>query len=100
MLQAGIQRAHSLDNPQAGAYSPLRIVLVRLRIAKVHQKAVTKVLRDVAVKALDHVGAGGLIGAHDLTVVFRIELSGQEGRVYQITKQHRELPTFRLCGAA
>ena len=69
---------------------------MRLRIAEVHQQAVTKVLCNVAVKALDHCGAGGLIGAYDPSVVFRVKLSGEGGRVYQITKQHRELPAFRL----
>ena len=69
---------------------------MRLRIAKVHQQAITEVLRNVAVKALDHVGAGGLVGAHHLTVVFRVELPGEGSRVHQITKQHCELPAFRL----
>jgi hypothetical protein len=70
-----------------------------LRIAAVHQQAVTEVLRNIAVKALDHSVAGGLIGAHHLTIVFGVELPGEGSRVHQITKQHCELPAFCLRGA-
>jgi hypothetical protein len=45
-------------------------------------QASTKVLRNVAVKALDDGGAGGLIGAHHLAVVFRVKVPGQDSRVH------------------
>ena len=59
---------------------------MRLRIAEVDQQAITQVLRNVTVKALDHVGAGSLIGAYDLAIVFRVELPGEGSRVYEVTK--------------
>ena len=69
---------------------------MRLRIAKVDQQAIAQVLRNVPVKALDHVGTGRLVGAHHLAEVFRVELPGQHGGVHQITKQHRQLSAFGL----
>jgi hypothetical protein len=67
---------------------------VRLRIAEVHQQAITEVLCNIAVKALDHGGAGGLIGAHHLAVVFWVELPGEDGRIRQVAEQDGELTAF------
>src|SRR5207245_6975906 len=72
----------------------LRVVFVRLRIAKVDQQAVAQILRNIPVEALDHVGAGLLVYPHHVAPVFRIELSGETGRVYQIAEQHGELAAF------
>jgi hypothetical protein len=47
-------------------------------------------------KLLDHLGARSLIGAHDLSQVFRVELAGKSRRVDQVTEQYRELAAFRL----
>jgi hypothetical protein len=53
----------------------LGIVFVGLRIAKIDQQAITKILGDGSVKVLDDCGAGSLISPHDLAQVFRIELA-------------------------
>ena len=45
-------------------------------------------------KAGDHFSAGGLIGMHHLTQLFRVELARQARRVHQVTKQHSELAAF------
>jgi hypothetical protein len=74
----------------------LGVVLVRLGIAKVDQQPISEVLRNMAVKALDHRGAGILVGAHQRTVVLRVEPPGQSGRLDQITEQHRQLAAFGL----
>src|SRR5262245_55871485 len=50
----------------------------------------------MTLEAGDYLGAGVLIGPHHGAEVFRIELAGERGRVYKITKQHRELATFGL----
>src|SRR5262245_55650637 len=42
----------------------------------------------------DYLGASLLIGPYDLAEIFRIKLSGEWGRVHQVTKQHGELPPF------
>ena len=77
LRQAGIERSHGLENAQAGAHGPLGVVFMRLRIAKVDQQAIAEILGDMAVKALDHLGTGRLVGAHDLAQVFWVELAGK-----------------------
>ena len=96
LLQADVQRSHSLHDAQPSPSSPLRVVFVRLGIAKVHQQAVAQILRDIPIKALDHRRTSLLIGPHHVAPVFRVELPGQAGRVHQVTKQHGELPTLGL----
>jgi len=68
-----------------------------LRIAKVDQEPVSEVLGNMAVKASDHLSTGLLIGAHHVSEVFGVELTGQDGGVYDIAKQDRELAAFRVC---
>ena len=46
------------------------------------------------VKARNHLDARRLIGLDDLTEFFRIELSGEWGRVHQVTKQYGKLAAF------
>ena len=50
---------------------------MRLRIAKVDEQAIAQILGNMPVKALDDGRAGGLIGAHHLAEVFRVELPGE-----------------------
>src|SRR5262245_26867699 len=94
--QAGIELAHGLDHAQPGAHSSLRVVLVRPRVAKVNQQAITEILGDMALEESDHLGTGLLIGPHHLAQLFWVELAGKRGRVYQVTRQHGELASFRL----
>jgi hypothetical protein len=84
--------------PQPGAHGALRIVFVRLGIAKVDQQTITEVLGNMPLEAGDHFGAGVLIGPHYLAQLFRVELAGECGRVHQVTKQHGELAAFRVRG--
>src|SRR5713101_2447221 len=97
-LQAAIQRAHSLDQLQSCMDRAVGVVFMRLGITKVDQQAIPEILRDMAVKALNDFGTGGLIGPHDLPQVFRVESTGQRRRVHQITEQHGELAAFGLRG--
>ena len=77
--QAGIQRPHGLQDAQAGAHGTLRVIFMRLRIAKVDEQAIAQILRNMPVKALDDLGTGGLVGAHDLAQVFGVELPAESG---------------------
>jgi hypothetical protein len=52
----------------------------------------------MALEESNHLSAGLLIGPHHLAQLFRVELAGKRGRVYQITKQHGELATFGVRG--
>jgi hypothetical protein len=48
----------------------------------------------MAIEALHDLGTCGLVGAYDLTVIFRVELRGQRGRVHQVTEQYGKLSPF------
>jgi hypothetical protein len=61
LLQARIQEPNGLDNAQPGLHRALRIVLMRLRIAKIHQQAIAEVLGNMALEALDDLRAGLLV---------------------------------------
>jgi hypothetical protein len=55
-LQPGIQRFHGRHDAQPGLYCPLGIIAVGLGPAEVDEQAVTQLLRDMALEALDHFG--------------------------------------------
>jgi hypothetical protein len=67
---------------------------MRQGVAEVDEQAIAEILRDMPVKAGNHLGAGVLIRPHHLTQVFRVELACEGSRVRQVTKQHGELPAF------
>src|SRR5215475_6011794 len=67
---------------------------MRLRIAEVHQQAITEVLGNMALEALDHCSTSLLVRPHDLPQVFRVEAAGEGSRVYQVAEQHCELAAF------
>ena len=94
LLQARIQLSQGLHHPQPGPHRPLRVIFVRQGVAEVDEQTIAEILRDMAVKAGDHLGAGLLIGPHHLAPVFGVELAGEHGRIHQITEQHRELAAF------
>jgi len=96
LSQAAVEGVQRLDNAQPGMHSALRIVFMRLGIAKIDQQAVAEILGDMPVKALDDLGTGGLVGAHHLPQIFGIELARERGRIHQVTEQHSELAAFRV----
>src|SRR5262249_29377743 len=59
--QASVQGSEGRDDPEASTYGALGIVFMRLRIATVDQQAIAEILRDMPLKALDDLGAGGLV---------------------------------------
>ena len=63
-FQAWIElRGEGLDNPQTSVCGSLRVILMRLRPAKVDQEPVTKILGHMAAILLNNLGGSGLIGA-------------------------------------
>ncbi len=90
-----------LDQLQASPHRPLGLVLVRLRPAEIGEHAITHVLGDMPAPALDHLGAGGLIGPDHLPHVLGIEPRRELSRAHQIEEHHRQLPPLGLrsgCG--
>jgi hypothetical protein len=88
------------EDPQPGPHSPLGIIFVGCGIAEVHQQPIPQMLGNVSVIALDHVGAGCLIGAYYLAQLFRIKLLGECGGAHQVTEHHGELATLGLGRSA
>src|SRR5215471_1122634 len=95
-LQLGIERPRRLDHAKSRPHGAVGIVFMGLGIAKVDQQAIPEILRDMALKALDHLGAGGLISADDLAQIFRVELPRQACGVHEVTEEHGELAPFSL----
>ncbi len=59
---------------------------------------VAKVGGDPPAQALDHVLADGLKIANDSAAELRVEVVDQPGRINQVTKQHGQDASFRVCG--
>jgi hypothetical protein len=96
LLGAGLEPSDRLHDPQPGPDGSVGVVFVGLRVAEVDEQPVAEVLGDVVVKAGDHLGAGGLVGAHHLAEFLRVEASGQGGRTDQVAEHHGKLATLSL----
>src|SRR5262249_34341145 len=84
------------EDTQPSPYSPLGIIVMRLRIAKVDQETIPEQLGDMPIVALDDFCTSRLIRTDHVTPVFRVELAGQLGGVHEVAEHHRELPAFRV----
>ena len=69
-------------------------------IAKIDQQPIAEVLGDMALVGLDNLGSGLLVGAHDRTQVFRVELAGELRGAHQVAEHHSQLSPFRIRSAA
>jgi hypothetical protein len=98
LLQTALEPSHGIENAQSGVDGPLRVILMRLRPAEVYHQAIAEVLGNVGVVAFNDLGAGGLIGADDISQVLRIELAGKPGGVGKVAKHHGELAAFGVRG--
>ena len=84
------------DQLQPGPHRPLGVVLVRLRIAEVHEHAIAHVLRYEPAEALHSLGDALLIGGDDLAQVLRVHTGRECGRTDKVREHHRDLTA--LCG--
>ena len=75
-------------------YRPLGVVFMGLGITEVDQEGIAEVLRNIAVKALDHGGTDSLVRPYDVAQLLGVELSRQSCRAYEVTEQHGELAPF------
>src|SRR5215475_3704405 len=96
LLQTSTKLSHGIEDTQTRSYCSLRIVFMRLGIPKVHEQSITEQLSDMSIVALNNFSTHLLIRPYHVTPVFRVELRCQLRRSHQITKHHRELPTFRV----
>ena len=90
-MSAGLQSGHRLDQLQPRPYSPLGIVLMGLRIAKVDQNAVAHVLRHEAAEAPHSLGDAFLIRRNDLAQVLRVHARRECCRTDEVREHHGDL---------
>src|SRR5262249_27954862 len=89
-----VEVIEGVDNLQPCADSSGRIVLMRCRIAKVHQHPVAQYLGDIAFEAADRSGADLLIGVEHTVQFFGVELCGEGSGAHQVAEYHGELAAF------
>jgi hypothetical protein len=87
-LQTRIQPPDGFDEFHARVHRPLRIIFMRLWIAKVDQQPIPEVLRNMPLVALNHYGRRLLIGPHNGSEVFRVKLPREHRRAHQVAEQH------------
>lgn len=83
-----------LDQPKSGADRALGIVLMRLGITEIDERAVAHVLGYRTAEPAYDVGAGFLEGAQYRAKFLRIEARGNRGGAYDVAKHDRKLATF------
>src|SRR5215510_9908116 len=95
LLETSMQISHGIENTEPSTDGSVRIIFMRLRIPKIHQQPVPKVLGNIAIVALDNFRTRRLIGTDDFPVLFGIELRREFRGVHEVTEHHRKLATFR-----
>ena len=86
--QADVQGGNGLDNAQTGVNGAPGLVFMGGGIAKIDEQGITDVPGDISLEAVNHCGAGFLVGTYDLTQLLRIELLGASSETNQIGEQH------------
>jgi hypothetical protein len=92
----GLQPTHRLDQLQPRPDCPLRIILVCLRVAEVHEHTVAHVLRDEPAEAPHNASNTLLVGRNDLAQVLRIHTCRECGRTDEVREHYGDLAA--LCG--
>jgi len=68
-----IEAANSVDAGEASPHRPFGVVLVRLRVAEIHQHPIAHVPGDKTVGFGDYFGDGAVISDDNLAIIFGIE---------------------------
>src|SRR6266702_2686361 len=95
-LQTDIEVSHGSKNSQTSPYCSVRIIFVCHWIAEIDEKTIPEQLGDMSFIALDDLRTDSLIRPDNFSILFGVELGGEFGRVHQIAKHDRELPSFRV----
>jgi len=67
---------------------------VGLWIAEVDEQAVTQMLRDMSLEAIDNLATGFLVRAYHLAQILWIQLLRQLSRTHQVAEHHGQLPAL------
>ena len=93
-----IQIAHGREDRETCPYCAKGVVLLRHRIAEIHQETVAEEPRDRAAEALDRSHGGFTIRYDGSTEVFGVQHPRQPCRVDEIAEHDGDLSAFRACG--
>src|SRR5215469_14533657 len=100
-MPSSMKRRNSLDQCQASAHSPLCVILMRSRVAKVREHPIAHILRDKSTGLGDLLCAAAVIRADDLAHVLWVEARREGGRTHKIAKHHGNLaPLGGIPGSA
>jgi Cupin superfamily (DUF985) len=94
---AWTQPSNRLDQLQPGPHRPLGVVLMRLRVAEIHQHAVAHVLRHEPAEAANGLRDAFLIGRNDLAQVLWVHAGGERCRTHEVREHDRDLAALRLA---
>ena len=89
--EGGVERRHRVDDRQAGADRPFRVVLARRGPAEVDEQPIAEVLGDVAAEARDGAGGGLLVLRDEVAPLLGVELLRERRRADQVAEEHRQL---------
>src|SRR6516162_3613144 len=91
IMPSNMKRRNSLDQCHASAHSPLCVILMCSRVAKVREHPIAHILRDKSTGLGDLLCAAAVIRADDLAQVLGIEPSRERGRTHKVAEHDREL---------
>ena len=91
-----VELRYGIKNPQAGAGSTLRIVVVGLGIAEESHHAIAKVLGDMPAEALDCLRRRMMISGDDLAPLFGIKTACYLRRADEVAEEHRQMAALAL----
>jgi hypothetical protein len=93
---AAVPRGKALEEIETGEHGPVRIVLVRARVAEVHERAVAEVLGDGPAPCVHHARHVLVVRRHEVAEPLRIEPLGERGRADHVDEHHRQLAVLAL----
>ena len=96
--EGGVERHHRVDDRQAGAHRPFRVVLARRGPAEVDEQPIAEVLGDVAAEARDGAGGGLLVLRDEVAPLLGVELLRERRRADQVAEEHRQLAALADFG--
>ena len=90
----GPSQRERIDESKASSHRLLGGVLVRLRVAEIHQHSIAHVLGDKAAEMGDRIGDTAMIRSDDLTQVLGIQTRRERRRADEINEHDGQLSTL------
>jgi hypothetical protein len=85
---------------EPGPYGSFGVVLMGMRITKVHEDTIPHVSGNEPTEVVHGLGDAFLIGRNDLAQVLRVHAGGKRGRTDQVREHHRDLAAFGFVPCA